>query len=299
ENERAWLIERIIKPEYPKILDTLHECVEALEDGTPNQLALSSFKSEAVKGIIVRQRHQLTKVDFILKMKGSHKSSRYESNKPIDLSQIPQALQLVFQAVERAEVLFSLTNSENIQTHMNALLEAIAFAKLALQIPEKQLFFPWHVIDSASFTPVLPPTVSLDFFVHEALLGFEVRTLEPVTESPWCTIGPDGKSYVDQMREKVKNRTQSVSNVRDGKSVPGGGSHHGATSISSFFPSFRKSKPEDYLTKCSTYNNSVVMELEKCEVSIFDPVLMKCGTKLDGLHHLVSNLYKNLKDISE
>lgn len=58
-----------------------------------------------------------------------------------------------------------------------------------------------------------------------------------------------------------------------------------------------KHDPIDYITKCVTYNNMVVMVGKKIEVSSPDPVLVSALTKLDSVEYLVSSFLENLQKV--
>lgn len=300
--EATWLVQRIVAPEYPKILDTLNECLRCLEDSPePNPLALSLYKTESVKGLIVREHLELTKLDFILKLKGMPKSVRYVLQRPLKLPQIEEAVRLIATATEQAERLFqSLQDGETVHQGLKQLLESITLARLAVQTPTPGILFPKHVIDREAFEPVLPTLVALDVYVQDTLIGVDVRLLEEVTEKPWSEVNEDGVSYVDEMKQKVLRRKRSITTLF--KPGEGSGQHNlfrdTATQgglMQLLLHPFAKYLAEEYMTRCVTYDRTVVMEVDKAEVQTFDPVLVRCGTKLDGLHGLVQGLYENLR----
>ncbi|WPK24197.1 hypothetical protein PUMCH_001462 [Australozyma saopauloensis] len=113
--ELHWLVEEIVKPMFPRLIETLHLCSNLLlynspEHPDPNShikrgpsitLAVSSGKLEELKGILVRDGAHVTKINVVLKEKHFNRLvNRVQLAKPFLLPQIIQAKRSIDNAVE-------------------------------------------------------------------------------------------------------------------------------------------------------------------------------------------------------
>lgn len=182
------------------------------------------------------------------------------------------------------------------------------------------------------FEPELPDTIPIDFYLNQAEICVDIKSLSRVTEKPWGDIDPrTGQSYVDKVRDQMKLPPSSANSIRgSGQKVLSSE----VSSIASATPSVHMGKDEnvanlfpdqdtsekrdtssffnnmishillkpkhdaqDYITRCITYNKMVVMVKTKIEVSSEDPVLVSCFTKLDSIEYLITNFLHSLSNL--
>lgn len=321
DRELHWLLEHIVKPELPQVIEALQICSNLIlynspqhpdpenhiERGPSITLPVSSGKLEALKGIVVRDGAYIKKLSVVLKDRNFNKViNRIYLTKPILLPQIITAKKSIDAAITlmvQADSLFDgvPADGNNSSTHLqhhvelisvfNELLRELLTAKNCLQLPtEPELVFPMHVVASQNFDPQLPPLLSLDAYISQAEICLDLKDLHRVTEKPWCEIDETtGKSYVDKIRDNMsngKNETPDMVDTED-SGVLG--------NVFSHLLLRHKYEPQDYITRCVTYNNSVVMVNKKIEVLSADPILVSAFTKLDSVEYLVSSFMENIK----
>ncbi|KAK6457762.1 RAVE subunit 2/Rogdi [Scheffersomyces xylosifermentans] len=348
DKELHWLTAFIITPEFPQIIEALQICSNLLlynspqhpnaskhvERGPVIKLPVSSSKSEALKGIIVRDGAYITQLTVTLKEHHFNKHiTRLHLKKPILLPQIITAKKAIDSSIEIIEGLTKLTDCsdadhQKLIDSFNDLLSNIITAKNALQLPtDPDLVFPINKSPADAFEPELLPCIAVDLYITQAEVCIDLKSLHKVTERPWGEIeATSGKSYIDKIRDEMKLPSASASmastttseishplNVSDIEkrlnemtghkeksftepSAPAGILTNMMTSMSHL--SLRpKHDPIDYITKCVTYNNMVVMINKKIEVSSADPVLVSAFTKLDSIEYLVSSFISNLDSL--
>ncbi|KAF8004917.1 hypothetical protein HF325_000374 [Metschnikowia pulcherrima] len=310
--ELHWLVNRVITPELPHLVEALQICSNLLLYNSPSHpetdksaergpsitLAVSSGKSEDLKGILVRDGAYITKMNVQLKERHfTRVISRIIMKKPIHLPQIitakmgiDAAVALIVQAMSVFDdPAKSCENSHTIlMSVFNDLLGELQRAKNSLQLPtDPKLVFPLHRLDPASFDPELPPHISLDIYISQAEVCVDLKDLRKVEEKPWCEIDNAGKSYVDKVRDSMSAGKTDIDLHSKERGLLGGVFTHFTN----------KYEPQDYITRCSTYNGNVVMVNKKIEVSSADPVLLSAFTKLDSVEHMVSCFLDNIKTL--
>ncbi|ODV68167.1 hypothetical protein HYPBUDRAFT_152781 [Hyphopichia burtonii NRRL Y-1933] len=217
----------------------------------------------------------------------------------------------------------------------NQLLIEIQTAKNSLQLPTNpSLVFPVNVTPADAFDPELTPDIAIDLYISQAEVCIDLKNLHRVQDKPWCEIDANsGKSYVDKIRDEMKLPTttahSSIStssnstpvpsqplNIADiqhrlhqlssSSSAPNDLAHPQPQTPSNLFNNMLnhllirpKFDPVDYITKCITYNDLVVMINKKIEVSSPDPVLVSAFTKLDSIEYLISNFLENIHKIMD
>lgn len=280
-----------------------------IERGPSVTLPVSSGKLEALKGIVVRDGAYITKLSVVLNDRNfSRVINRLQLTTPILLPQIITAKKSIDAAITlmvQADSLFDCipTDDAKLSSHLkhhvelvsvfNELLRELLKAKNCLQLPtEPELVFPMHVVSHLSFDPQLPELLALDAYISQAELCLDLKDIHRVTEKPWCEIDPaTGKSYVDKVRDDMSNGKNETPEVLD-KEEPGV-----LGNVLSHLLLWHKYEPDDYITRCVTYNNSVVMVNKKIEVLSADPILVSAFTKLDSVEYIVSSFMENIKKI--
>ncbi|KAK6464607.1 RAVE subunit 2/Rogdi [Scheffersomyces coipomensis] len=303
-----------------------------IERGPTIKLPVSSNKSEVLKGIVVRDGAYLTHLTVTLKEPHFNKViNRLNLKKPMLLPQIITSKKCIDQAIATIEELSSIADDCSIINHdkliksFKLLLNYIQTAKNSLQLPtDPNLVFPVNITPINSFEPELIPTITVDAYISQAEICLDLKSLHKVTEKPWGEIeSSTGKSYIDKIRDEMKLPGKNSSSSSSPLSVQDiekrlnemtgsdqlqhtqeqqiGSSQAQVQPQATLFSSVMshlslrpRHDPLDYITKCITYNNMVVMVNKKIEVSSPDPVLVSAFTKLDSIEYLISSFLNNL-----
>lgn len=235
---------------------------------------------------------------------------------------------------EKPSISSATCNHTHLMDLFHKLLTNLGIAKQNLQLPlDPKLVFPNNVARLDHFVPNLPKNISVDLYLNQAEICIDLKKLHIITEEPWCQIDESGKSYVDNIREEMKLpaisspstvSTPTPSTPTHRRSPSANTTSNATTSSSSgplklsdldsklnslphhhnFFNNMLSSlalkpafDPMDYITKCITYNNMVVMINTKIDVTSPDPVLTSVFTKLDSLEYLIGLFLSNLDHI--
>lgn len=324
DRELRWLVELVVQPELPQLIEALQICSNLIlynspqspdaskhiEKGPAVTLPVSSAKLEAVKGILVRDGAYITKMSVAIKEKHFNRAVHHiKLAKPIKLTQITaakKAIELSVTLIVQAESIFDDNLVEQCdETHrekhqlllelFQTLLLELLVAKKALQLPtDPELVFPLHITPSNHFEPELSRHIALDLYISQAEVCLDLKDLFIVTEEPWSEIDQEtGKSYVDKVRDRMsEGKRDEMEHSKKEKDKAGVFSNvFGHLSLRP------KYEAQDYITRCITYNNQVVMVDRKLEVSSADPVLVSAFTKLDSVEYIVSSFMDNIKKL--
>ncbi|OBA22977.1 hypothetical protein METBIDRAFT_76113 [Metschnikowia bicuspidata var. bicuspidata NRRL YB-4993] len=319
--ELHWLVTQIITPELPQLVEALRICsnlllynspvhpdkAQRIERGPSITLPISLGKLDDLKGILVRDGAYITHMSVHLKERHFNRVlHKLVLKKPYLLAQIITAKR----GIDRAVALLLQAASvfdENPNTYCDPqshgvlmavfaeLLAELQTAKNSLQLPtQPELVFPLHRTDPAFFEPLLSPHIALDLYISQAEVCIDLKDLAAVHDRPWCEIDPvSGKSYVDTIRDQMSAGKADVSGPHaDEKSDRGL-----LGSVFSHLLLRPRHEPHDYIARCVTYNNLVVMVNKKIEVSSADPVLVSAFTKLDSVEHMVSSFLDNIRTL--
>lgn len=300
------------------------------ERGPAIKLPVSTGRLDALKGVMVRDGACITELELSIKEPHISKHiSKLHLVGPILLDQLVTTKEQIDDAIEILNGLLSIdqcsieTNGGLISS-FNELLNKIQIAKTSLQLPvDPSLVFPLNITDAGIFDPPLPPLVAIDFYVSQAEVCIDIKGLHRVTEKPWSEIDTTtGKSYIDKLRDEMKLPTSSQASLNQSLSLDQSPlpplnvtdiekrlqelTATGSTSSNSMIGNFMshlqlrpKHEPVDYITKCMTYNKTVVMINKKIEVSSPDPVLMSAFTKLDSVEYVISSFLENLHNLAD
>ncbi|CAI5760692.1 unnamed protein product [Candida verbasci] len=316
--ELHWYINEIIIPDIPQIIETLTMCLNLLiynspqepnekdrvEKGPEIKLPISSTKSETLKGIIVRDGPYITNLNLSIKEPHINKHiHKLSLKKPILLEQIiicqnsiENSISLVNKILKQVDITCDFHLSL-ISIFKNLLIN-IQSAKTNLQLPtDPNLVFPINITNGEDYEPILPPIMSLDFYISQAEICLDLKNLHRINEAPWCEIDDNGKSYVDKLRDEMKLPKSSQPSINEtNKQVD---KVLEKPKNNNNFLSFLKHRhePMEYITRCITYNNMVVMVNCKIEVSSEDPILVSCFTKLDSIDYLISGYLNSINNL--
>ncbi|GEQ71647.1 hypothetical protein JCM33374_g5333 [Metschnikowia sp. JCM 33374] len=320
DNELHWLVNSMITPEFPQLIEALQICSNLLlynspvhpdkakhiERGPSITLAVSSGKSDDLKGILVRDGAYITKMNVALKERHFNRViNKLHLVKPFLLPQIitakrsiDNAIELIVQATsvfdEKPDRMCDSNAHSLLISVFNDLLRELQTAKNSLQLPtQPELVFPLHRTAPDFFEPQLSSHIALDLYISQAEVCIDLKDLSKVEEKPWCEIDPgSGKSYVDNVRDQMSAGKMDV--IAESHAKPDRGL---LGSVFSHLSLKQQYEPQDYITRCVTYDNMVVMVNKKIEVSSEDPVLVSAFTKLDSVEYMVSSFLDNIRTL--
>lgn len=315
-NERKWLINEIIRPELPNIIDNVERCIDMLYRDQLFKMPVSSgvkknATSPSVRGVLTRSGINIVDFQMALQFpqfdKGKMIIYRMDSDKNFTLSQldsIGKNLQQVLTFLEDLEV---EQDCVTFVDKFNQSLELITKSINILQNPPKNLMFPYNnnITMKQMFTnpeQLCESThhmISLELLVYKSELTIDFRNLTKVTKKPWCEIDPvSGKSVVDKIKESLKsNRDKKLSEILEEHNIILEESNLLNNFIISTFnkESTTLQQAQEFISRCITFDGKVVTECEKLQISTSDPSLISIVTKLNSLEHTIGNHLTNLK----
>lgn len=290
---QQWLIEELIKPELPQLLETLTRCLELITTNDEVKLALTSTRSEQVKGVMTRQGSEIIHLDIHLSLNTFSKKLRLKmkDREHLELVQWTQLLKGINSSINAVLILQDYTgDSKGLFHKLNDVMSALSECNTVLNHPTDSLLFPRHKMP---LTEVFEPEgklldhykdrLTLDLFLLNSEITLELKSLALVTEEPWCRVDACGKSHIDIIRDDLKHHRLQLSDVLESE----------RRSLGQVL-GFQKFNTSDYITRGITFHDKVVIEVEKLAIHCQDPTLLSVGAKLSGLEHTVSKLYKNL-----
>lgn len=288
------------------------------------KLPFSSSKTEVLKGVMVRDGVMVTLMwlrlhdDYFNKV-----TSTLRMVRPIVLPQLQAADECISRALEIIRLtdgyIHQDTSSvyESLMAAFRQLLQEVRTAKTNLQMPvDPELVFPKNVTPQDSFEPPLTDHIAIDFYISQAELCIDMKYLQIIREKPWCEIDEHGQSYVDKLREQMKlpslaglpkpsgplphplNLSDVDNKLKEAAKEMQ--SSENLNAMKNFFTHFLikpKQPPSEYITRCITYDNKVVMVRRKVEVSSPDPVLVSALSKLGSIEYLIERFLDNLQSI--
>lgn len=314
--ERCWLIDEIIKPQLPNILDNVEKCLEMLRDDQIFKMPISSRSNDggngpSVKGVVTRQGRYLLDFKAIVKFPDFHKGKqialRMNTGTKFLLSQVQTIESNLSRILRLLEELEMIDDPEKFIQDMGKVLELLIDSINVLQNPPRKLSFPdnnnypmkqmfqdWRLLCENSHYEI-----SLEILLLKNELCIDFRNLEKVVKKPWCHVDREtGKSFSDKVKDKLTtNRSQNLETVLRENGVQ----IEEPTLINNLMMSTFNtetttlSQAQNYLNRCVTFGGKVVIECDKLTMTTSDPFLISITTKLSALEGTVSNFYTNLK----
>ncbi|CAR26923.1 hypothetical protein ZYGR_0I01950 [Zygosaccharomyces rouxii] len=313
--ERNWLIEEIIKPELPNIIDNVERCLEMLQSDQVFKIPISSGGSEygdtpSVKGIVARQAGKLVDFQALVRFPEFHKGRQVlfkkhpESQFPLQqIEDLTSNLKTVLNQLEELEV---TKDAETFISAIGKILQLLTKSINLLQNPPRNLSFPDNdnyamkklFQDHESLCESAHHEISLEIVLFKNELCVDFRNLSKVTKKPWCDIDSDtGKSFSDKIKDQLtQDRSKNLSHI-----LRENGVHiEQPTFINNMLSSFNTQwatlpQAQYFLNRCVTFNDKVVIEIGKVALTTSDPFLISTSSKLNALENSVSNYYTNLK----
>ena len=121
-----------------------------------------------------------------------------------------------------------------------------------------------------NFEPQLLDRIAVDFYLSQNQVCIDLKSLHRITEKPWCEIDANGKSFVDKLKEEMKNKRLSIGDKSTSDAINQNNNTNIFSNMMSHLLLRHKYDTMDYITRCITYNNMVVVVNKKFEVSTED-----------------------------
>ncbi|CAI4347385.1 CNT_collapsed_G0010870.mRNA.1.CDS.1 [Saccharomyces cerevisiae] len=316
--ECSWLIEEIVKPQLPNIIDNFSKCLEMLEsdqifkmpvsNGIPNE-SNKQNDSPTVKGVITRQGQYIVDFHIVVRFpqfqRGKQVMFRMNTGLNFLLIQFSKIMTHLKNILEILNQLQVATDVSEFVSKFGVAMELLNHSLILLQNPPRDLVFPEDnnfamkemFQDCYSVCESTAHILGLELTLCRNELCIELRNLIKVTKKPWCEIdSKTGRSFCDQIRNQVTNeRNKTLSKILSENGVQ----VQGSTLLNHIISSFQSEaitlpEAQELLRRGVTFDNRVVMECEKLIVSTSDPTLISISAKLNSLKASMANHQANL-----
>ncbi|RPA83061.1 hypothetical protein BJ508DRAFT_413727 [Ascobolus immersus RN42] len=309
QRELSWLVKNL-----PNTIESfragLLECLQLISPTEAGStLALSSPRSEILKGTITRVGTRIEKSNITLKLPSSSTPYKLTLLPPTPDSPHthPFVLSQLTDVQNHLTACLSLlpppptTNPESqaplqpwsdpIQTH-----ETLLLLKSNLESAHANLVggrgpgrgFPYEAVDARVFTPPLPENIVLDAWINQAAITVDIRNIERLPHSAVSAQFPpsmpertDTPPTGPETRFGFGGRLAAVLSGATGINVTGGGARRGSTS--------------DGGEGAVKFRNERVRVKERVCVDSQDPCLMAVMAKLMALGHNVGLMIRALE----
>ncbi|CEP61427.1 Rav2p LALA0_S03e02630g [Lachancea lanzarotensis] len=314
-DERNWLINEIIKPELPNIIDNVDKCLELLTSDEHFKMPISSGlpnepNAAYVRGILTRKRGFITDYQLIVKFKhfnrGKQCAFKMDTNKPYPLKQIDTMTDNLTTVSELLDVLQQCEDAGQFETDLVKVLDLLSKSINLLHFPPQSLLFPYNenallkqmFTNSEASFQTAHHILNIDLVILRNEISMDFRNLQKITTRPWCDFDTaTGKTFTDRIRDKLKaQRGKKVSDVlhEEGLEI------EEPSLLRNVFPhknahmATTLDEAQNVLARCVTFESGLVSECEKVSVATSDPSLISITSKLGALENCVSNYYTNL-----
>lgn len=311
--ECSWVIEEIVKPQLPNIIDNFSKCLEMLEsdqifkmpisNGIPNENNKQN-DSPTVKGVITRQGEYIIDFHIVVKFpqfqRGKQVMFRMNTGLNFLLVQFSKIMTHLKSILEILNQLQLATDVNEFGNKFDVAMELLNHSLVLLQNPPRDLVFPEDnnyamkemFQDCYSICESTAHILGLELTLCKNELCIELRNLIKVTKKPWCEIdNKSGKSFCDEIRNQVTNeRQKNLSKILSENGVQ----VQDSTLLNHIISSFQSEaitlpEAQELLRRGVTFDNRVVMECEKLIVSTSDPTLISISAKLNSLRATMAN----------
>ncbi|KAH0607467.1 uncharacterized protein H6S33_002501 [Morchella sextelata] len=283
-NELNWLLTTL--PEtLASLRHGLHSSATLLSPHTTSTLALTSPRSEALKGFVTRCGPTITKGDITAKLLGLPPKHKLTLCRDLRLDQLTDVKNHVRECLallgpEGAEAAWlgqGRADAARALEKLRVLRAGIAAARAALKGAGPAAMFPCRAVDPRMFDPPLPPLLAFDLYITEAALTAELRTLEPVS------VGGDGGG----------------GGGGGGGAVGGGGFGFGQRFAAAVgLRGGVGAHGEGEGAEVFVYRGASVRVRERVKVESQDPNLMAVWAKLGGVEHALVGAIKSLEMVA-
>lgn len=321
QNEKVWLVNEIVRPNLPNIIDNVERCVEILYSDEIFKMPISNntgannkinIKDSAVlKGIITRQGTNILDFQMMLSFpefrQGKQMIYKMDTTKKFPLVQLEEIGEYLEQSLQLLEDLEVEDNIPQFINKFDKVLKLIAKSICLLQNPPKSLMFPFN--NNSIFKTFFPHCedgissshheISLELSLFKNELCVDLRNLNKVTKKPWCNIDPStGQSVVDKIKETLTHeRSKKLNDILKEHNINIEESSLFNNLIISTFnkDSTTLEQAQSFIARCVTFDNKVVTEIDKLSITTSDPNLITITSKLNALEYAISNHFTNLE----
>ncbi|KAK9241110.1 RAVE subunit 2/Rogdi [Lipomyces kononenkoae] len=225
--ELAWLLSDL-STSTKSLVDGIEECLALLQSDQPGStLVLSSNRSEALKGFVLRVGQNIVKADIHLKLsslsKGQVCSFSLAEGRVIPLAQLGDCANFLAVCLRVINEM-DFVEPALVLAQLRKLLSNIRYAHISIRNVSPAFHFPFTTIESNTFTPELPDTVALDLIISESGVIADVRTLHPI-EPPQDS----GNASIISSSSNISRYRQS--SMSGGSSIFRGGSTKSVAAI--------------------------------------------------------------------
>lgn len=227
--ELEWLL-NLLQESLASLKSGLQECVALLAPNEPGStLALSSLRSESVKGFVTRIGTRITKGDINLRLSTlppprSLSSYPVHLQNPLPLPQLTALLNLLNQALDIIDISRWTGDPHNgafISGQLRLLADTIEEAQQTLRGGEDVAGGKWweDAMSEDTSSPPIPPTLSLHLSIADAALLLHVRTLAPPSTPELSLTGLSLRTRLglsprppvhDELNQVFSNRGEEV-----------------------------------------------------------------------------------------
>ncbi|CUS22140.1 LAQU0S04e09098g1_1 [Lachancea quebecensis] len=317
-SERSWLINEIIKPELPNIIDNVDKCLELLTSNDSFKMPISNGvpaepNAAYVRGVLTRKGALITDFQVMIKFKqfnrGKHCLFKMDSGVSFPIEQIDTITQNLKTVSELLDSLQLCSDVETFTTDLSHVMELLSKSTSLLQYPPNNLLFPFNgnMLLKRMFKSSESPfesnhhVLNIDLVILNTEVCMDFRNLQKITTRPWSDYNPEtDTTFTDKIRDELKfHRGKKLSEVLQDQGLhieepsllrnmlPHKNTHNTTT-----LP-----EAQEILARCLTFEAGLVSECEKVSVSTSDPSLISITSKLNGLETCVSNYYSNITQI--
>lgn len=321
--EQKWLIDEIIKPDLPNIVENTKKCLDLLTSEQTFKMPVSNGHildnsngnrhGPSIRGIISRRR------EFIIDFQVWVKFPQFHKNKPVLYKMkngtefnLLQISLIIVKLREILELLEDLQQCEDIYLFVEGfrkVVELLSKSINLLQNPPNELLFPTNdnlfikqmFEDPYTLCESTHHLMSMELVLFKNEVTIDFRNLSKVTRKPWCDIDfTTNESFVDKLRNKLKcNRTMSIAQILKEEGLK----LEDSTFMNNILSNLNSGtttmqQAQEYLNRCITFDGKVVTEREKVSITTSDPNLITISTKLYSLENLVTNHLTNLAHLN-
>lgn len=190
EREIQWFLTSWLPRSLAAVKSGLDECMALLapDESASSTLALSSPRSEAFKGYVVRRGASILKGEIQIRtsgglLRGEAFQFSVDPARPLELPQIADVVDMLVLANSMlsffAQPLDGSQCGEALRV-VDTLLSHVRGAVSLLQSANGVRLFPHSLAQKESFVPALPANVALDLSIKEAAVFADFRLLEVI-----------------------------------------------------------------------------------------------------------------------
>ncbi|KAH3676241.1 hypothetical protein WICMUC_002118 [Wickerhamomyces mucosus] len=294
--DQKWLINSIIKPELPRILETLSNCLNIITSNDDMKLPITTNRNDHIKGIIVRNSSDIIELNVDIYLKSLNKRFKLQSKSSFEICQINELISMITKTMIEVHLLIQnfeddqINNIDDFIKNLNNIRQILIDINENIDKPKESLSFPKHSISLndnfiVDFKPhKIDDFLALDVYILKSHIVIEIISFEKIKQDPWNKIDfKTGKSYIENLRKDISENKKSLNFIidQDKKSI-------------GHYIGLQKYTGLDYFKRGITFNNKVIIITEKIEIQCQDPYLLVISTKLNSLEHLISRMCENL-----